>query len=105
MLRSHGHETAHWWEVGDPKAPDSLIMRYAVEMGYVVLTCDLDFSAILAANRGSAPSVVQLRAQDVLPVAIGERVCAVLERYQKELRAGALISIDEWHSRVRVLPL
>jgi len=42
-------------------------MAYASVNGYVVLTHDLDFSAILAATQGEKPSVVQIRADDVSP--------------------------------------
>ena len=52
-------------------AADAEIMRYAKDGGYAVLTHDLDFGAILAATGGNAPSVIQVRTQDVFPEAIG----------------------------------
>ncbi len=48
----------HWSSVGQINAPDVEIMDYARQHGYVVLTHDLDFGAILAATQGRAPSVV-----------------------------------------------
>jgi len=42
-------------------------MSWARERDHVVLTHDLDFTALLAASQAAGPSVVQVRAQDVLP--------------------------------------
>ena len=80
-------------------------MDYARANGYVVLTHDLDFGAILAATQGTKPSVVQVRAADVTPEAIGNSVIAALKQMESELEAGALITVDPQHARLRVLPL
>ncbi len=71
FLGAAGIEAVHWSVIGALNAPDKVIMTYAKEHQYVVLTHDLDFSAILAATNGSKPSVVQIRALDVSPSAIG----------------------------------
>jgi len=71
----------------------------------VVLTHDLDFGAILAATQGEKPSVVQLRADDVSPDAIGRQVIAALHQLEAELHDGALVTIDPERTRMRVLPL
>ena len=42
-------------------------MAYGRANNYIVLTHDLDFSAILAATHGEKPSVVQIRADNVSP--------------------------------------
>src|SRR5207253_324838 len=44
-------ESTHWSLVGAVTATDVEIMEYAREHGYIVLTHDLDFSAILAVTR------------------------------------------------------
>ena len=73
VLASVGIEAAHWSTVGAKNAPDSEIMAYARANNHVVLTHDLDFSAILAASHGKKPSVVQIRAEDVSPEIIGKQ--------------------------------
>ena len=73
--------------------------------GFVVLTNDLDFSAILAATSGRTPSVVQLRAQDLLSQASMTVVARALEVHRDDIERGALLSIDEGGTRVRMLPL
>ena len=104
-LERHGHSCVHWSEVGDPRAPDVDLMTWAREKGFVVLTHDLDFGAILAVTRASGPSVIQVRTQDVMPSAMETVLVGVLRKYEAELVAGALVVVDESKSRVRVLPL
>jgi predicted nuclease of predicted toxin-antitoxin system len=67
MLSAASIEAAHWSKLGAHNAPDSEIMAFAAANNYIVLTHDLDFSAILAATQGEKPSVVQIRAEDVNP--------------------------------------
>jgi len=49
--------------------------------------------------------VIQVRGQRVLPEHLASLVFAVLERYESELSAGALVVVEEARSHVRVLPL
>jgi|APThiThiocy_cv2_1041547.scaffolds.fasta_scaffold24065_3 predicted nuclease of predicted toxin-antitoxin system len=58
LLREAGFVATHWSEIGAADATDLEIMAYAHE--FVVLTHDLDFSAILAATNAESPSVVQI---------------------------------------------
>ena len=78
LLTDVSIEAAHWSKLGRPNAPDPEIMAFAKANGYVVLTHDLDFGAILAATHGDKPSVVQIRSQDVSPHAIGRPVIDAL---------------------------
>jgi predicted nuclease of predicted toxin-antitoxin system len=100
-----GIEAVHWSSLGVANAPDSEIMAFASKKGYVVITHDLDFGAILAATQGEKPSVVQLRADDVSPTAIGAQVIMALRQMATELENGALLIIDPVRTRLRVLPL
>jgi predicted nuclease of predicted toxin-antitoxin system len=105
VLERHGWQAVHWSTVGDPRAPDGVIMQWAQENGYIVFTHDLDFGAILAATQARGTSVIQLRAQDILGERLQKIVCTALELYRSQLEAGALIVVDEARSRVRILPL
>ncbi|ODS94158.1 MAG: hypothetical protein ABS56_18190 [Lautropia sp. SCN 69-89] len=98
-------EAVHWSTVGPADAPDSRIMAFAKANGYVVLTHDLDFSAILAATHGNKPSVAQIRSEDIDPDVIGKPVIAALQQLSAELDDGALITIEPSRTRLRVLPL
>lgn len=104
-LADAGFEAVHWSTLGANNAPDSKIMAYARANDYVVLTHDLDFSAILAATHGEKPSVVQIRAEDVSPDVIGKQVIAALKQMAAELEEGALLTVDSNRTRLRILPL
>ena len=105
VLSDAGMEADHWSAIGASNAPDAEIMAYAATNGYVVLTHDLDFGAILAATNGEKPSVVQIRADDVRPEAIGKQVVAALGQMASELDLGALLTVDASRTRLRLLPL
>lgn len=104
-LARHEFEAVHWSTVGTPTAPDDEILSWARGHGFVVLTNDLDFSAILAATSGHTPSVVQLRSQDLLSEDAMAVVARALEMYREDIERGALLSIDESGARVRMLPV
>ena len=74
LLKSSGVEAVHWSVIGKANAPDTEIMAYAMTNDWIVLTHDLDFSAILAVTQGEKPSVVQIRADDISPNKIGAQV-------------------------------
>jgi len=61
FLRDAGLEAVHWSEVGAANASDRELMDWADAHDHIVLTSDLDFSAILAATRRQRPSVVPFR--------------------------------------------
>jgi predicted nuclease of predicted toxin-antitoxin system len=105
LLLRQGHTAVHWSSVGDPRATDESIVAWARKRGAVVLTADLDFSAILAMTGASGPSVVLLRVQDSFSHAVRELVCAQLAAHAAELSAGAIVTIDLAAARVRVLPM
>ena len=105
VLVDAGLEAAHWSTLGAKNAPDTEIMAYAKTFGYVVLTHDLDFGAILAATHGDKPSVVQIRADNVGPDVIATQIIAALRQMAPELEEGALLTVDANRTRLRVLPL
>ena len=80
-------------------------MKWALAHDYIVFTHDLDFSAILAATQAAAPSVIQVRTQDVMPAHLEPVIVTALRQYEAELKAGALLIVHEGRLRVRILPL
>ncbi len=105
FFKSNKIESVHWSNVGNINEEDSEILNYTKENGYILFTNDLDFGALLAAGKLNLPSVIQIRAQDVLPGNIGDLVIASLRQYETLLKTGALISIDEAKQRARILPI
>ena len=104
-LAHHKFEAVHWSTIGAATAPDDEILAWAHEHHVVVITNDLDFSAILAAGVVNGPSVVQIRSQDLLSDVAVSIVAKALKAHREDLERGALLSIDEGGTRVRMLPL
>jgi predicted nuclease of predicted toxin-antitoxin system len=94
-LKDAGFEALHWSTCGSGGSADTEIMAFAKANDYVVLTYDRDFSAILAATGGDKPSVVQIRADDLSPDAIGRGVILALQQMTAELDAGALLTVEQ----------
>ncbi len=105
LLRRQGWESVHWSNIGAPNAPDFEIMRWALANAFVVFTHDLDFTHILAMTRATGPSVIQVRTMDVLPDSLGPKLISILRQVEIALKAGALVTVDDARSRLRVLPL
>lgn len=105
LLVEAGFEAVHWSSVGAANAPDTEIMAYAGAHGFVVLTHDLDFSAILAVTHGQKPSVAQIRADNLSLDAVGAQVVRALLQAEPDLEEGALLTIDPRRIRLRLLPL
>jgi predicted nuclease of predicted toxin-antitoxin system len=104
-LSAEGVEAVHWSKIGPASASDKELMEWAKSNDHIVLTHDLDFGAILAATNAEAPSVIQLRFQDLAPLRARNLVVNVLHDCRRELEQGALISLDKDKARVRILPL
>ncbi len=104
-LRREGFEATHWSMVGDPRASDLEIMAWARIHDRIVLTHDLDFGALLATTHAGGPSVIQLRARDVLAPTLRAQAISALRRFACDLESGALIVVDVARSRVRLLPI
>jgi predicted nuclease of predicted toxin-antitoxin system len=60
---------------------------------------------MLALTHAKGPSVLQVRAQNVLPDHLESVVIAALKQHDGDLLAGALVVVDEGTCRVRVLPI
>ena len=104
-LDKHEWQAVHWSDVGDPRASDRDIMNWALERQFVVFTHDMDFGTMLALTHDVGPSVLQVRAENVLPDYLESAVIAALNQHEADLSSGALVVVDESRSRVRVLPI
>jgi len=105
LLVGEGIVSEHWYRVGEPDARDSEIMSYALEHDFIVVTCDLDFSAILSATKGIKPSIIQVRARNVPWKDLAKIVVNSATQSIVELDAGAILTLDAKMSRLRLLPL
>jgi len=105
LLADAGHEVVHWSRIGEPNASDREIMAWARSNGFIVFTHELDFGTILASTDAEAPSVFQVRTQDISPHNIGDLVLSAIEQFEEALKEGALVTLDKKRARVRLFPL
>src|SRR4051812_39276598 len=89
VLQRNGWPAIHWSTVGDPRATDRTIMDWAAANGYIVFTHDLDFGTMLALTHAAGPSVLQVRAEDVLPDHLEGALIAALRQHDADLASGA----------------
>lgn len=104
-LRAEVIDAVHWTTVGDWRADDDEVVRWAATNGYTILTKDLDFGAILRALSMEQPSVVLLRSRNGRPHRQANDVVAVIKHFRTELEAGVLLVVDPDSHRIRKLPL
>jgi predicted nuclease of predicted toxin-antitoxin system len=104
-FQEQGWSAVHWSAVGDPAATDRAIVAWAIANQCVLFTHDLDFTTLLALSGAAGPSVVQVRAQNVLPDHLGHTVLSALRRFETDLAHGAILTIDETRAVVRLLPI
>ena len=105
LLREKGFDVLRWSDVGEPNAADDRIMEYARENDFIVVTYDLDFSAILSATHAPKPSVVQVRATIPQATQIVDLIAIALLQNKDSLISGAILTIDSKKARFRMLPL
>ena len=105
LLTLCGIESQHWQDVGAFNAKDSELVAYACKNDYVILTCDLDFTALLAASRKQKPSIVQIRVQGFETDVLANMIALAVKQNLCALENGAILTIDAKRARMRLLPL
>lgn len=105
FLRARGFDCEHWSALGPHNAHDEAISDYCRESDSTVLTADLDFAELHAIRGTDKPSVIQLRASDQLPSALGHSVARALTVARREIERGAIVTITPHKVRVAKLPI
>ena len=70
-----------------------------------MLTQDLDFSAIVALSGARTPSIISLRLGSARVEVVNQRLEAVLSIIEADVRAGAIVTVEENTVRTRMLPV
>jgi predicted nuclease of predicted toxin-antitoxin system len=104
-LRGEGWDIIRVSDLLPVNASDQNILELARKEDKVIVTQDLDFSALLALGGYSKPSVVTLRLTRSDPGTVSKRLSEIVPGKEKELRQGCAITIDDYSVRVRRLPI
>lgn len=104
-LRSFGHDAVRVSDALTSVASDDEIVKEALRDGRVILTQDLDFSALVAVSGKSGPSVVSLRLTSAQVPVVNHRLELVLPTIESDLTAGAIVTVEDARVRTRRLPL
>lgn len=86
-------------------ASDVDILDLARQQGRVLITQDLDFSALLALGGYDRPSLITLRLLDTAPAVVTERLSQVLPQIEAALRLGCAATVEDKCVRIRRLPI
>ncbi len=105
ILRDDGEDAVHVGEIGLASADDEVILAYAVNRGFVVVTLDADFHTLLAVRGASRPSVIRIRTERLKGPQLVLVLREILARFKVELIAGAVISVGARNARCHLLPL
>jgi len=104
-LKKLGWNIVRVSEILEVQTSDIELLSFAREHNKVLITQDLDFSALLAVGGYEKPSVINIRVENPNPDFITSRLVEVVSRMKKELEEGAIVSVDEVSARYRNLPL
>jgi predicted nuclease of predicted toxin-antitoxin system len=105
ILRSHGWDAVHVYEIDFHTASDADVLEHARVTDRICVTLDHDFHAHLAHQHAGSPSVVFLRVQGLDAKAQTALIQLVLNRCAEALSGGAVVSTDGQSIRIRRLPL
>jgi predicted nuclease of predicted toxin-antitoxin system len=86
-------------------ASDAKIIEFARQGGWIVVTLDADFHALLALSGAIGPSVVRIRIEGQRAGGLATLLVNVLKVCEDDLVQGATISVTENGARIRRLPL
>lgn len=104
FLRSKGHDVVHLLDQGLERLSDHDIFAKAIHEKRIVLTFDLDFGEIVAFAVANVTSVIIFRLPHARAFYVIERLSAVMNEIERELRLGVVVTVEANRFRVRQLP-
>ena len=105
ILCHKGYDVVRVNAVLSSSASDDQILSYCRERDHVVITEDMDFSALLALSGYEKPSVISLRLSFSDPETVADRLIHILPLCEASLTAGCVVSVSDEAIRTRRLPM
>ena len=84
--------------------PNGDIFDKAIAESCVVITCDLDFSEIVAFSKGRKTGVILFRLRNVRTSFVIQRLANVISECADALTKGSIVIVEETRHRVREFP-
>jgi predicted nuclease of predicted toxin-antitoxin system len=105
FLRNLGHDVVRVNEVLPASASDQSIVELARIDARVILTQDLDFSALIALTGSKHPSAITLRLSSSRVPTVNQLLEKLLPHLEVDAESGCLITIEDHGFRRRSLPI
>jgi len=105
FLKKLGYNTIHLREENLQSISDDKIVEKANKEKRIILTCDLDFGAIMSSSKDTFPSVIIFRLSDFRPENINRHLEKILAESSEIIQKGAILSVSDDTYRIRVLPI
>src|SRR5437879_6016028 len=105
LLRQAGIDAVHTAEIGLATAEDRAILERGRTENRIIVTLDADFHALMALSCALQPSVIRVRIERLKSEEFVELLLRIIQHCEQDLKAGALVSVQESRVRVRRLPL
>ncbi len=105
FLCGQQHDAVHLRDRGLQRLPDPDIVTLAVAESRVVVTFDLGFSRILALQQLAQPSMILFRLERFKTNDVNHLLLSLLEKFELDLLAGAVLVVDPRGTRLRKLPI
>lgn len=104
-LRQRGWDIVRVTQFLPVNATDAEIIAFARSEDRVVVTQDLDFSALLALSGHTKPSLITLRLALSDPDTVSRRLLELIPMIKQVLIEGAVVTVEDTATRIRRLPV
>jgi predicted nuclease of predicted toxin-antitoxin system len=104
-LQKKGLDIVRVSEILPAISSDAEILDLARRENRIVVTQDLDFSALLALGGFNRPSLITIRMTVADPEAVTQKLLEILPEIQDMLAKGCAVSVDDHSFRIRWLPI
>ena len=105
VLQEKGLDIIRVSQILPVTSSDAEILDFARRENRVVVTQDLDFSALLALGGFDRPSLITMRMTVSDPEAITQKLLELLPEIQDMLAKGCVVSVDDYSFRIRWLSI
>jgi predicted nuclease of predicted toxin-antitoxin system len=105
FLIKQGYKAEHVEDAKMSGAKDAEILDYTAKNDMVLITQDLDFSALLALSGNSHPGVITIRLKFPSPENVNNSLKKLLDLQTEEQIQGSIIILEETKIRFRRIPI